>query len=732
MAQAPEKVSPFDPERFTKAGLPTPDELRKKYGGKDGYTKLLADVNKSRDADEDAELALLRGKALLGGRYKLAKEIAGHGDKADIAKDDFARNRGTMERYEKLYTYFPWAYDRVIKERDEAREKGEDSGPLGFLHIDTVIRTGEEVAKANGVGRPKPKFKGDAPVIMIDPQAKTVESVALPAIFPGTKAMPPHWEPIIVPGGEPKNPVKLFGDIELYREVGGNSTGYYDFTLPRPYADTAKPKIVLKGETTRILITKVGKGKTLTEVPISIETLTQSVNFAARRPTQQDVFEIDPATGSVNRRSHADDEFVDDTTALVPLTDKLAADGLVMYAPEPTSMYAFTLNDQKFKGRAIIMRVDTDRWLVPLRLALSVGDLRSMMTFPTLEAIATANDEPAAVDPNAGFEELNDARVKELFSGIEFEDVSRILNNGDVRYPQRLIADGVIRETMIDGRHATLYHIEKVREAIAKHKEDLTTAEAAGLRTVTAAEFDVANADELGDLLRIGLGIDTSNWKGIAEECQKRDLVRTTGGKRLYHVERMKELIAKARADIAKKEIEPPAPEPDYTTLPLEDRLKWDRRLFDEALATVDEMQGYFADSGAAGDLLDDLERIETRLFKLSRHHDVLTEELAKFYADTKPSEITPELSAIVGDYAKPTADFYADTKPSEITPEVADIAAQYVKSDEPETGVQPEQTEAAPTAAEFPDPGPETSAKPARSKPTSDRKRADKSAGHG
>lgn len=115
------------------------------------------------------------------------------------------------------------------------------------------------------------------------------------------------------------------------------------------------------------------------------------------------------------------------------------------------------------------------------------------------------------------------------------------------------------------------------RDGTGRYTSKLTTADAVGFKDVEPTEYGAAHHFEANELTKRALGT-TYSFKAL-QDC---DYLRIIGGKRLYHVERMRRLMEKARgipkvSQVAKSDptelidvtkVKDDTPEPDYAKWP--------------------------------------------------------------------------------------------------------------------------------------------------------------------
>lgn len=757
------RKSPFDNTMFAKVpGLISWDELKRTYADND-WDKLTSDVTKGRLAEADAELKLLVARALEGGIYLRAKEMTPHNFKGDVAKDVFGKHDDTMSSQGNLYKNLPWGWDDLLVER----KKRHDANARQMTLEETLVFVTKIAREKYGVGLTPPRFKAQAQVIIIDPATPAITRADLPNVFPGGKSVKPHWEK--------DSTNALIGGTEMWREVGGNITGYYTFELPRPEAEASKPPVVLR-EKGRILLMKVGKSKALMDVPMTVGGLEKLIDFNAREPKRQEGVSIDPATGEVKRIFVRDNEIVEsDNNVLIPLTDFEFFD-LKMWQSEVTSMYTFTLGEQRFRGRSLIVRAEPDsEWLAPLNLSMSAGDVRKRLTFPTLEAIVQANDGEVPENPNEGFEPLNPALTKTYF-GVDQVSLNNILRDepgldnvwiGSSSADRRLVEAHFIRKGA-DG--VDLFNIDKLREVVNRYKERLAAYEAAGFQEPGVDYFGAGNHTRYMALLELALNLKRS---GVLDRLRADDLERVIGGRKVYHIDRMTKLVSQGRAkaelmieaakaagfsaltrddriaifktanpeqddvfkifgklvgekyfsdvvnalvsrnyirvlplgmlwhlecivallagaplaeveqpesevkpaaevkaeaevepaaeDKAESEVEPAAevegdPLPDYAAMSIAAKRALDKKLAQETFAAINYLVEALEHGGVPDEWLNGLHTIGTRLTSLVNHHDILLDEVARFYAEASPSQMTDAVLHVAETYSENAA----------------------------------------------------------------------------
>ena len=487
------------PEHYIKAGLTSLDAMRERFGT--DYEAVVTYAMELRKNDDSNWIEVARTKAEFGGVLMYARMLTEYGSKRDMY-ERVGKGRNTVSLYIDLYKTYPFAIPVLMAKAEEARAKDEVFEPT----LRQIVAIGREAGEKAGVSfKEKSVYTGSNSVPMIDPAAKTVEIVDLPAGFPGTKAAPAvdgtYWTQnadyqlttggMTLPVGKLKiNSVKT----QLWLEVGG-PTGYCEFNLP--LLDSRATPVTLRLKSRAILMRVVQKE---VQEPFPAEEIAQRVDFDAREPKKQSVFDIDPTTGTVvlTADSLLDNEFVEShPDAPTTLLDATALAGLSVVQMEPNSLFAFTINGQRFKGRAYLVRLDSEGWIAPLATPLSASDVRQYLGFPTLEVAKKDAGEELPVDD--GFEALDDEKCMDYF-GIEptlGED--GVPNKAATANVERLIEDNVEQAVRLnyyrinaDGVH---YHnVTKIREMLVQLKADRVQATAQGFPD-TQVSMNVSRED---------------------------------------------------------------------------------------------------------------------------------------------------------------------------------------------------------------------------------------------
>lgn len=489
-----------------------------------------------------------RAKAECGGAILLGRLLTEHGEKGDLyARIGISRN--TAATYVDAYKYFPWAYDGLLKEEQEALSKEEIYSPT----LEHVIWVGKKAAEAAGVSRRKPTYSGSGAVLIIDPVSRTVAATEMPAGFPGAKTVKPRWEKQdyeLQAGGVPTSGRGRSTILsELYIEVGGNRTGYYEFDVP--LRDSSAPPIKLRLKS-RALLIRVKKKEVLP--PLAAETVKERVNFDAREPKKAPVFEIDPTSGRVVRKDILDNEI-----AAAPgnfnltLLDTMPLVGLTVVQRDPNSLFAYTIAERRFRGASYLLRLEGDsRWIAPLAVPLSAADVRQQIVFNTLDAAVKESGEQLPTNPDEAFEELDEHKIRDYFDGLTWHEVLSLVNerlglgtSGHASYPRKYVEAG------LQSPRGRAWHIPTLREVIAKTKAQRTETEArleseGFVANVTAeqvwGEFSDVQKRRVVMHRLLELPPDATD-QDISQATQKAGFRQQIGDKRYTNLSKLKPLI---------------------------------------------------------------------------------------------------------------------------------------------------------------------------------------------
>jgi len=512
----------WDPEVAKRAGLTPFDELKERFGT--NYQAALEYAKSLKKDVSKADLNILRLKAEYGGMIRFLRFVAPHGTKTDLYAE-INLDRSTAKRWELLADFFGWAYLKIVAEVTLAESQGKDTSAI--LTIDHVIAVGMAEAAALGATkkeRRKGYFKGEGQVLMFDPYAKTVGMVDVPAGFPGTKSGA-HWVQRDVDGGH----------FQLWVEQKtGKTASYYEIT-DLPYIGGT----LNLGLRERAIFARADKKKNLMEFTVK-DTISDHVHFDAREPKQTEVLAIDPAQGQITSFSLIGNSVVASDDYKVTAIDLPLLSGLVVLETDPADLYKFKIGEQDFRGRSFIARLDEDRWIAPLKLPMSVGDLKQHLAWTTLQAALDANNEKMRVNEFEGYEAIdNEDRIQVLF-GVSKDDLNMIHKNS-LTDNERSLAGPYLK--IKDGKR--VYHVEKMRELVNRVKAEWAQANAEGFVEATAEDMGAKNWGEHHDLVRIGLGLD--RHADTMKAQQEGGYLRIIAQKRLYHLERMKQLVQGAR-----------------------------------------------------------------------------------------------------------------------------------------------------------------------------------------
>ena len=214
--------------------------------------------------------------------------------------------------------------------------------------------------------------------------------------------------------------------------------------------------------------------------PLSAEAIEKFVDFDAREEKKVPAFDIDPTTAKVARRDILDNEIIENDSAKLTLLNATPFAGLTIVQHEPDSLFTFSIGGQRFKGHSYLLRLEADgRWIAPLAVSLSAGDVKQHITFNTLDAAAREANEPLPTVPNEGFEQLDATKIRDYFDGLTEHEMMGLVNqhlglgtSGHMRYPQKYEEAGL----QLPGGNA--WHIAGLREAIGKAKTQRAETEA--------------------------------------------------------------------------------------------------------------------------------------------------------------------------------------------------------------------------------------------------------------
>ena len=229
--------------------------------------------------------------------------------------------------------------------------------------------------------------------------------------------------------------------------------------------------------------------------------------------------------------------------------------GLSIVQVESNSTFAFTVAEQRFKGRSYLLRLDANKWIAPLSLSLAAADLKQHIVFNTLKFAAKESGEALPVDPNEGFEELDDRKFEDYF-GIERRTVTYPPSkSGPVS--TTIAPSGVLSE-MLEGYaqesdyvrwvdNKRLYNVAKVRELLTKMRIDTASKKSHGFEEVSQGTFGIPSKliDELACL-----AFDLQRRDNPDQKLMDGGYLRTSGRRRFYHVEKTRQLIAEAETKL--------------------------------------------------------------------------------------------------------------------------------------------------------------------------------------
>jgi len=529
----PGALSQWDREMFLKAGLTPREDLEKRF--LHDRKGLLEDIAAWRGKADERQWQGILAKAELGGRFRIALMLTPHGEKADLS-DEYGMHRDTGRKYIRLYDTLPWAAAEI---RSKAQAALLRDGRDYTYSIDEIIEVGNRTAKAAGAIRTKPRYTGEGKVMLIDPTAKTVDMADLPAGFPGTKSINPHWEQV--------TGYDLQTDAQLWKEVGGKPA-YFTFDLP--VKDTSKSVTMpFQG---RVLLVRMAKRKLL-GIATTSDSLLSRIDFEAREPKRQTVFVIDPMAGTVIRRDDVmDDEIIEsykDTKSQLLTTTPFTGLSIVSFEPDSVLAFAFSIGEQRFKGKSYLLRLEPDsQWIAQLGLSLSIGDVKQHITFNTLDAAMMEAGEGLPEDD--GYEEMTDAKYKDYF-GVERATITHTdPPSTQWVWPynalEQLIGSDNLKAHIrrIDGKD--WLHVAKVRELVEKARADIVAAEAEGFSRLEREAHGVLHG-VTGDQWQAVLGMPTFTRELFTAKLDALGCHRKIGDTHFYRVDKMMELATGAK-----------------------------------------------------------------------------------------------------------------------------------------------------------------------------------------
>jgi hypothetical protein len=512
-----------------------------------------------------------------------------------------------------------------------------------------VIEIGKKAAREAGAVRPTLDWHGNEQVIIIDPATKTIDFADRPATFPGKRDKPAWWERI--------REYDLGPGIQLWREMGGNASGYFHTNFQIKDAT----KTLHDAERTRILIMRVGKNKETLRLEITLESVAELIDFEAREPILIDLFLIDPAKGTVRWMSQPANFFLVPNAGVQTALSGLLY-GLTLIQSEPRSLLSYELNGARFKGVSYIARLDPAGWLVPIALPLSSSDLKTMTAFITLEAAAKESGEQVPIDPNAGFEPLPAPRMQEVL-GIDGEanlwDLIRADGGGlsDAKLSRRVGLE-------------THYDIDELREIIKRRDEKTAASIAEGY--VVSKEHDMFTAlgfkDRNDAYLRLQTAMGLSSSREISETLLRGDYVRRIPGStsNLWHFVRLSDLLngtvpfvpppspTKEDEEYTPEEGKEAEEEMDYASAELAARQADDAQIVRSTRDRITQILEYISrEAGGDEFLLAAVSFVDHQFYRLQSHLTVVTSELAQIYSSGNAS--SPAVEKITEQYATET-----------------------------------------------------------------------------